>query len=260
MTKLEIERDGRGVATVALARPEKHNAMDAEMIAGLTVAFEELGADDAVRVIVLTGRGRTFCAGGDLGWMREQMAADAAARAAEARTLARMLGTVDACPKPVIGAVQGNALGGGVGLLAVCDVAVAADHAKLGLTETRLGMIPATIGPYVIARMGQGMARRVFMSSRLFDAAEGVRLGLLADAVPAGDLAERVEAEVVPYLSVAPGAVAESKALARSLGGAPDEAQIEQSIAMLVRRWETEEAREGISAFLHKRSAPWVAE
>jgi methylglutaconyl-CoA hydratase len=260
MTKLEIERDGRGVATVALARPEKHNAMDAEMIAGLTEAFEELGADDAVRVIVLTGRGRSFCAGGDLGWMREQMAADATARAAAARTLARMLGTVDACPKPVIGAAQGNALGGGVGLLAVCDVALAADHAKLGLTETKLGMIPATIGPYVIARMGQGMARRVFMSSRLFDAAEGVRLGLLADAVPAGELAARVEAEVLPYLSVAPGAVAESKALARTLGGAPDERQVEDSIATLVRRWETEEAREGISAFLEKRPAPWVAE
>jgi len=260
MTKLEIERDGRGVATVALARPDKHNAMDAEMIAGLTEAFEALGADDAVRVIVLTGRGRSFCAGGDLGWMRAQMAADATARADAARMLARMLGAVDACPKPVIGAAQGNALGGGVGLLAVCDVAVAVDHAKLGLTETRLGMIPATIGPYVIARMGQGMARRVFMSSRLFDAAEGVRLGLLADAVPADQLAARVEAEVVPYLSVAPGAVAASKALARALGGAPDEAQVEDSIATLVRRWETEEAREGISAFLEKRPAPWVAQ
>jgi len=258
MTTLEVTLDESGVATVALARPEKHNAMDAAMIGELAETFRALGADDRARAVVLTGQGRSFCAGGDLGWMQDQIEADAATRAAGARGLATMLGVVDSCPKPTIGCVQGNAFGGGVGLLAVCDVAVAADHVRLGLTETRLGLIPATIGPYVIARMGQGRARRVFMSARLFGAAEAVDLGLLARAVPADDLDAAVEAEVTPYLSVAPGAVAEAKALARALGGAPGPDQVEESVAALVRRWETAEAAEGVTAFLEKRAAPWA--
>ncbi|MEO1677396.1 MAG: crotonase/enoyl-CoA hydratase family protein [Pseudomonadota bacterium] len=260
MTRLEIETDARGVATVCLARPDKHNAMDAAMIADLAEAFGGLGSDAAVRVVVLTGQGASFCAGGDLGWMRAQIAADAAMRAAAARALADMLRTVDACPKPVIGRAQGNAFGGGVGLLSVCDVAIGVTGMRLGLTETRLGLIPATIGPYVIARIGQGRARRVFMSSRLFGADDAVALGLLARAVAPEALDAAVEAEVTPYLSTAPGAVAEAKALARSLGGAPDEAQIAESVAALVCRWESAEAQAGVSAFLDKERAPWVAE
>jgi methylglutaconyl-CoA hydratase len=256
---LRTEIDGRGVARLRLDRPEKHNALDAALIAALTEAAGRLGTDPAVRVIVLEGAGESFCAGGDLGWMKAQMTADAAARAAEARKLALMLQALDTCPKPLIGRVHGNAFGGGVGLMSVCDVAVGAEAARFGLTEVRLGLIPATIGPYVVARMGAARARRIFFSGRLFGAAEAVDLGLLARAVPAADLDAAVEAEIAPYLAAAPGAVAEGKALVRALGPRIDDAVIDATVAALVRRWESPEAAEGISAFFAKRPPAWRA-
>ncbi len=256
---IEITTDGRGVATLTLNRPDKHNAMSAQMLADLTDAAARLGEDPSVRVVVLAGAGKSFCAGGDLGWMQEQMAADPDTRAREAAKLAHMLQALNTMPKPLIGAVQGNAFGGGVGMASVCDVALGADHLKMGLTETRLGIIPATIGPYVIARMGEGRARRVFMNARLFDAAEAVELGLLAKIVPADALAEAVEREVAPYLNCAPGAVAAAKKLARDLGPKIDANTIEMTIQALKERWETEEALEGIGAFFKKRKASWMA-
>ncbi|WP_299148681.1 crotonase/enoyl-CoA hydratase family protein [uncultured Tateyamaria sp.] len=255
---ISIITDARGVATLTLNRPEKHNALSAVMLAELTQAATDLGRDPAVRVVVLTGVGKSFCAGGDLDWMRAQMQAGAATRAREAGKLAHMLQALNTMPKPLIGALQGNAFGGGVGMASVCDVAVGVDHLKMGLTETRLGIIPATIGPYVLARMGEGRARRVFMSARLFGAAEAVDLGLLARAVPADDLDAAVEAEVVPYLSCAPGAVAAAKALARDLGPRIDDDTIAMTIKALKSRWETEEAAEGIGAFFDKRRAAWM--
>ncbi|MEL6808723.1 MAG: crotonase/enoyl-CoA hydratase family protein [Pseudomonadota bacterium] len=255
---ISIAVDPRGVATLTLDRPEKHNALSAQMLAELTQAAVDLGADDTVRVVVLTGAGKSFCAGGDLEWMRAQMQADAETRAREAAKLAHMLQALNTLPKPLIGAVQGNAFGGGVGMASVCDVAIGVDHLKMGLTETRLGIIPATIGPYVLARMGEGRARRVFMSARLFGADEAVALGLLARHVPSADLAEAIEAEVVPYLSCAPGAVAEAKSLARALGPRIDAETIDMTIAALKSRWETEEAAEGIGAFFDKRPAAWM--
>ncbi|WP_415402565.1 crotonase/enoyl-CoA hydratase family protein [Tateyamaria sp. SN3-11] len=255
---ITLDVDDRGVATLTLNRSDKHNALSAVMLAELTQAAADLGADDAVRVVVLTGAGKSFCAGGDLDWMRAQMAADPQTRAREAGKLAHMLQALNTLPKPLIGALQGNAFGGGVGMASVCDVAIGVDHLKMGLTETRLGIIPATIGPYVLARMGEGCARRVFMSARLFGAAEAVELGLLARAVPASDLGDAVEAEVVPYLSCAPGAVAAAKSLARDLGPRIDEATISMTIDALKSRWETEEAAEGIGAFFDKRKAAWM--
>ena len=255
---ISITTDDRGVATLSLDRADKHNAMNAQMISDLHSAARNLGEDDAVRVVVLAGQGKTFCAGGDLGWMREQMQSDADTRAQEAGKLAHMLHALNTMPKPLIGALHGNAFGGGVGMASVCDVAIGADHIKMGLTETRLGIIPATIGPYVVARMGEGRARRVFMSSRLFDAAEAVDLGLLARAVPADDLVAAVEAEVAPYLNCAPGAVAAAKSLARSFGPRIDADTIATSIAALKSRWESEEAAEGIDAFFAKRKAAWM--
>ena len=254
---LTVTTDARGVARLALNRPGKHNALDAAMIDELTHAAQALGADPSVRVVVLAGEGASFCAGGDLGWMRAQIEADGPTRAAGARALAMMLNALTLCPKPLIGCVQGNAFGGGVGMMAVCDVAIAADTARFGLTETRLGLIPATIGPYVLARMGEAMARRVFMSARMFGAAEAVTLGLAARAVPPEDLEAAVEAEVAPYLACAPGAVAEAKALARRLGPPIGGAEIEASIAALVTRWESPEAAEGIAAFFDKRKPGW---
>ena len=256
---LDLSTDARGVARLVLNRPDKHNALSAQMLADLTDAADRLAADDAVRVVVLTGAGKTFCAGGDLAWMQDQMAADAETRAREAAKLAQMLQKMNTLPKPLIGALQGNAFGGGVGMASVCDIAIGADHLKMGLTETRLGIIPATIGPYVIARMGEGRARRVFMNGRLFGAAEAVELGLLARAVPAEALEDAVEAVVAPYLSCAPGAVASAKALARALGPRIDEGTIEMTIQALKARWETDEAAEGIAAFFDKRPARWIA-
>ena len=254
---ITLETDARGVCTLTLNRPEKHNAMSGQMLQELTQAAGQLAGDSSIRVVVLTGAGKSFCAGGDLGWMRAQMDADAETRAREARVLAEMLMALNTLPKPLIGALQGNAFGGGVGMASVCDVAIGADHLKMGLTETRLGLIPATIGPYVIARMGEAKARRVFMSARLFDAAEAVELGLLAKTVPADQLADAVEAEVAPYLTCAPGAVAAAKKLARDLGPRLDGTVIDHTIKALVERWEGEEAQEGISAFFEKRKPVW---
>ncbi len=253
-----IERDDRGVARLVLNRVEKHNAMSARMIVELREAAAELAADDAVRVVVLTGAGKSFCAGGDLGWMQAQMAADAATRGDEAGKLAGMLGALNRLPKPLIGRVQGQAFGGGMGLISVCDVAIGVAGAKFGLTETRLGLIPATIGPYVLARMGEAMARRVFMSARLFDAEEAVLLGLLARAVAAEELDAAIEAEVAPYLACAPGAVASAKALALRLGGRIGAGDVDHSIAQLVERWESDEAREGVAAFFERRKPAWA--
>lgn len=251
------ETDARGVATLTLNRVEKHNALSGEMIAEITKAAQELGDNPDVRVVVLTGAGKTFCAGGDLNWMKGQISASDGVRKAEATKLAKMLNTLNTLPKPVIGALQGNAFGGGVGMACVCDVAIGVTGAGFGLTETRLGLLPATIGPYVIARLGEAMARRVFMSSRIFDADEAQALGVIARAVDTNELKAAVEAEVTPYLSCAPGAVAQAKALARSLGPVIDEAAISRSIEALVTRWQSPEASEGIAAFFEKRPAEW---
>lgn len=255
---LKVETDADGVVRVQLARPEKRNALDAEIIGELTDLARTLGAARETRAMVLSGAGEVFCAGGDLGWMRAQIDADRAGRMAEARRLAGMLQALNEMPTPLIGRIHGGAFGGGVGLACVCDVAIAAKETRFGLTETRLGLIPATIAPYVLARMGEGRARRVFMSARIFGAAEAVELGILARAVPEAELDAAVEAEVAPYLSVAPGAVGAAKTLARRLGPPIDDAVIDETIARLADTWETDEARQGIDAFLAKRSAPWV--
>jgi len=254
---IKIVRDERGVATLWLARSEKHNAMSAQMIAELHQAANVLAADDSVRVVVLAAEGRSFCAGGDLGWMREQFEAAPEVRKAEAAKLAYMLQALNTLPKPLIGRVQGNAFGGGVGMASVCDVAIGAESVLMGLTETRLGLIPATIGPYVCARMGEARARRVFMSGRLFDAAEALELGLLAKVVPAEDLDAAVEAEVAPYLDCAPAAVGRAKGLLRALGPRIDEATIAHTIDELAACWEGVEAPEGIGAFFDKRKPSW---
>lgn len=257
---VSIETDGRGVATLWLDRDEKHNALSARMIADLYAAATALAEDDGVRVVVMAAKGKSFCAGGDLGWMREQFEAEPEVRSAEATKLAMMLQVLNTLPKPLIGKVHGNAFGGGLGMMSVCDVAVGAEGVKLGFTEPRLGLIPATIGPYVCARMGEANARRVFMSARIFGAEEAVRLGLLARVVPAGELDAAIEDEVVPYLNCAPGAVARSKALLRTLGPRIDTGTIEHTIGALADAWDTAEAHEGVAAFFDKRKPAWMPE
>jgi methylglutaconyl-CoA hydratase len=254
---LSITRDARGVAYVTLDLPAKRNALSALMIAELTGLAHDLGARDSTRAIVLSGAGKVFCAGGDLAWMQAQISADRTERMAEARKLAMMLNALNEMPTPLIGRLHGGAYGGGVGLACVCDVAIAAASCRFGFTETRLGLIPATIGPYVVARMGEGPARRVFMSSRIFDAAEARDLGIVARVVADDALDAAIEAEVVPYLSVAPQAVGASKSLARSLGPRIDAAVIDDTIRRLADTWEGEEAAHGIDAFLSRTPARW---
>ena len=193
---IHVETDPRGVAALILSRPEKRNALSSEMITAMRDAVERLSADPTIRVIRLKGEGESFCAGGDLGWMQDQFAADAATRRKEAKALAHMLLAIDRSPKPVIAEAHGPIFGGGVGLLAVSDVAIAAEDAVFGLPEVRLGILPATIGPYVAARIGAAATRRLFLSGRRFDPAEALRIGLIAETAPAATLADRVESEI----------------------------------------------------------------
>jgi methylglutaconyl-CoA hydratase len=255
---LSITIDARGVAYVALNLPDKRNALSAQMIADLTDMALTLGAATSTRAIVLSGAGKVFCAGGDLAWMQAQISADRAGRMAEARKLAMMLNALNEMPTPLIGRLHGGAFGGGVGIACVCDVALADDATSFGLTETKLGLIPATIGPYVLARLGEGNARHVFMSSRIFSASEAQTLGVIARAVPLASLDDAVEAEVAPYLAVAPAAVGAAKALARALGPRIDASVIDDTIRRLADTWEGEEAAHGINAFLSKTPPRWA--
>lgn len=254
---LAITTDPRGVAWLTLNRPEKRNALSGQMIADLTAAAHCLSGQDQVRAVVLAGTGAVFCAGADLDWMKTQIDATRDQRMVQARKLAIMLKTLNEMPKPLIGRIHGGAFGGGVGLACVCDVVLAAKGNKFGLTETRLGLIPATISPYVLARIGEGKARRVFMSARIFDATEAQQLGLVAKVVAEAELDAEIGAEIAPYLSAAPGAVAAAKALARALGPRIDDQIIEETIGRLADTWDSEEAAHGIAAFLAKRPPRW---
>ncbi|MCI4663925.1 MAG: crotonase/enoyl-CoA hydratase family protein [Neomegalonema sp.] len=250
--------DERGVATLTLNRPDKRNALSPRLLDEVAQATADINASSEIRVVVLAAAGDVFCAGGDLDWMREQMSATREQRIDEARRLALTLNGLNELKKPLIGRLQGHALGGGVGLACVCDVAIAAAGAKFGLTETRLGLIPATISPYVIARLGEGVARRVFMSARIFDAAEAAELGIVAKAVAADQLDAAVEAEIEPYFTASSVAVAAAKKMARGLGPSIDTLTIEETIMQLADTWETDDAREGVAAFFEKRKPRWA--
>ena len=258
MTQVTVAVDTRGVALVTLNRPQKRNALTSQMMAALTRIAGELASDPAVRVVVLTGAGVDFCAGADLDWMRAQMVAEPQERAAQAMGLARMLQALYVLPKPLIACVQGDAFGGGVGLIAVCDLAIGREGARLGLTETRLGLIPATIGPYVVARIGVARARDPILSGRVFLAQEALALGVLDRVVSAEGLEAARAAAVKPYLAAAPGAVAAAKAMLRDLGPVIDAVAIERSVAALMARWESAEAAEGVAAFFDKRRPGWA--
>ncbi len=255
---ISVSVDRRGVAALTLRRHAQHNALSGLMIRELTTVAGLLGEDKAVRVVVLTGEGESFCAGGDLNWMKEQIAASREARIAEARRLALMLKALRDLPKPLIARVNGQAYGGGVGLISVCDAAIAAEGVRFGLTETRLGLIPATISPYVAARIGPAAFLRFATSARLFDAPTARDIGLVNGVVAPEALDEAVEAEIKPYFATSPEAVAATKALVHALAASIDDAVIEMTLTRLADTWETPEAAEGIAAFLEKRKANWV--
>ncbi len=254
---IRIEKSENGITTLWLARAEKHNAMSAQMMDELIAAAEELDNCEQTRAVILAADGETFCAGGDLKWMQAQAEKDRIGKMQEANRLAGMLKRLDSMEKPLIARVHGPAYGGGVGLLSICDLVVAADNTRFALTETRLGLIPATIGTYVVRRLGEGHARQVFMNAHPFGAERAHHLGLVSLVTTPEDLHTVTQKEAEAYLNCAPGAVAAAKALCQNLARSPAEDQVDYTANALADRWETTEARAGISAFFARQTPPW---
>lgn len=249
-----------GVARLTLDRPELHNAFDDALIAELARALAEIERDDAVRLAVLGASGRSFSAGADLGWMRRVADRSAAENRRDAESFAAMMQALHRLPKPTIAAVQGPAYGGGVGLIAACDLALAVDGASFALTEVRLGLIPAVIAPYVIAAIGERAARRYFLTGERFGAAEALRLGLVHEVAPPERLEELVGRRIEDLLAGGPEAQAAAKRLIERVGRAPiDAALIADTAERIARIRSGAEAREGIAAFLEKRKPAWRA-
>jgi len=249
------------VAVIWLARETVRNAFNETSIAELTQAFTSLGADPDVRAIVLAARGPAFCAGADLGWMKRMAGFGHDENRADAMRLATMLRTIDTCPKPVIARVHGDVYAGGVGLVAACDVAVAAIGVEFCLSETRLGLIPATIGPYVVRAMGARHARRYFLTAEKFEASEAFRIGLVHDLAPPEELDGTVNAMLGALMQTSAHAVAESKRLVRDLSGRTiDDALIADTAERIAAIRTSDDGREGVRAFLEKRKPRWLAE
>lgn len=250
--------DQRGVATVTLNRPQVHNAFDDAVIAELTERLAQLGADPAVRAVVLTGAGESFSAGGDLNWMRSMAGFSAAENEADALRLAQLLDTLDRLPKPTVARVNGGAFGGGVGLIACCDVAVGVETARFGLTEVRLGLAPATIAPYVVRAIGARQARRYFLTGERFDAREAQRIGLLHEVVAADALDGTVERLLDALLAGGPLALVACKQLVDDVSGRTDREQLKRDTAALIARLRVSaEGQEGLHAFFERRPPAW---
>jgi methylglutaconyl-CoA hydratase len=250
--------DARGVARLTLDRPESRNAMSQHLMRELLAAADQLAADPAVRVIVLTGAGEVFSAGGDLKGMTQQAANTRAGRIADATQFASVLWKLDRLPKPLIGRINGSAFGGGLGLISVCDIAIGLADSTFRLSEVTLGLIPATISPFVVAKIGVPNARRIMLNATKLDGAAAARLGLLDVVVRTSEeLDEAVEHEVSAYLQCAPGAVANAKRLIQFVSTHSAQENLEYTANALADAWESAEIREGIDAFVHKRKPNW---
>ncbi len=250
--------DDRGVATVTLSRPELHNAFDEGLIAGLAEALGRLAEDPAVRVVLLRAESKSFSAGADLNWMRRMAGYGEAENLADAERLAALMAALDRLPRPTVAVVQGAAFGGGVGLIAACDMAVASEAASFSLSEVKLGLTPAVISPYVVNAIGVRAARRYMLTGERFDAATAHRLGLVHQVVPADALDAAAETLTATLLACGPEAITECKALiARVARGRIDAALIADTAHRIARIRVTAEAREGIAAFLEKRKPDW---
>ncbi len=247
------------VAIVVLNRPEVHNAFNETLIAELTATLRALDGDSTVRAVVLAGAGESFCAGADLNWMKKMAGFSPAQNLADAQTLAAMLATLDTLSKPTIARVHGAVFGGGVGLVACCDIAIGTQDAVFSFSEARLGLIPATIGPYVVEAIGVRAARRYFLSAERFTAAEAYRLGLLHDLALPEELDARVNELLGALLAAGPRAQEECKVLLRAIANRPVDARLIADTARRIARVRgSPEGREGIAAFLAKRKAAWV--
>jgi methylglutaconyl-CoA hydratase len=251
-----------GVATLTLNRPQVHNAFDDALIAELTAALDSCAADRAVRAVVLTGTGTSFSAGADLHWMRGMAAASEADNQADSLRLAALMRTLNFLPRPTIARVNGSAYGGGVGLVACCDLAIGVEGAKFALSEVKLGLVPAVISPYVVAAIGGRQARRLFTSGEVFDAASAARIGLLHECVAPSALDEAVQRALHFLAKGGPLAQAEAKRLALQVAGQTHEsakAIDARNAALIARLRVSAEGQHGLAAFLDKRAPDWVA-
>ena len=259
---LRLERSGPGgvVARVTLARPDVHNAFDASLIADLRATFGGLAREDPdhLRTVVLAGDGPSFCAGADISWMRAAMALDVEGNEQDAMAMADMFETIDTCPVPLIARVHGAALGGGVGLCAVSDMVIAESGTRFGFTETRLGILPAVIAPFVVAKIGETHARALFPGGRRFDAVRAQRIGLVHEVVE-GDSAldEAVDTAIGDVLASGPTAVRAAKAIVREVRGLGHGSAKWHTARVIARQRVTDEAREGFAAFDENRRPSW---
>ena len=257
-TTLTIEREGR-IATVTLNRPDVSNAFNETAIAEIQQAFSELGDDAALRAIVLAANGPAFCAGADLNWMKKMAGYTHAENRADALQLAEMLRTIYLCPKAVVAKVQGDCYAGGMSLVAACDIIVAVEQANFCLSEVKLGLIPATISPYVIKAMGENAARRYFLTAERFGAEEALRIGFAHEVVPADALDAKVAEIVKALVNNSPNAVQQAKVLVREVSGqAVNDALLADTAERIAQIRASDQGREGVASFLEKRKPAWL--
>ena len=261
---MRLERAGPGdvVARVTLARPERHNAFDAALIAELRTAFDRLAREPAesLRAVVLAGDGPSFCAGADLDWMRAAATLGTEANEQDAMAMADMFEAIDTCPAPVIARVHGVTLGGGMGLLAVSDIVIAESGTRFGFTETRLGILPAVISPFVVAKIGESNARALFLGGRRFDALRAQRIGLVHEVVEGADaLDAAVDSAIADLLAAGPSAARAAKAIIREVRGLPHGSTKWHTARVIARQRTSAEAAEGFAAFTEKRDPTWKA-
>ncbi len=254
---LLVRTDEGPVATVSLARPDARNAMNAALIEELTRCFEELAEDDGVRVVVLGGEGPVFCAGADIGYMRETAGYSYEENLEDARRLATMFRSIDELPKPVVAKVRGAAIGGGAGLVAAADVAVVAEGTRFAFSEVRLGIAPATIAPFVVRKIGLSRARALFLSGERFEASEAREIGLVHEVAPEGDLAQGTQDVVSGLLQGGPDAQAAIKGLLRQVEATEPMEALGLMTGLIADLRTGEEGQEGLGAFLEKREPRW---
>ncbi len=255
---LKVKTDEWGVAEVTLSRPEIHNAFNSKLVSELTKVFKELDEDDKIRLIVLTGDGKSFCAGADLTWMSSMVEYSELENLEDSKDLFDMFDTINNCSKPVIGKINGHALGGGVGLVAVCDYAITTERAKFGFTEVRLGLVPAVISSFCISKIGEANARAWFLSGERFDAKQAMLMGLVHEVVDEHHFEKRTEEVVESYLMAGPEASKAAKKLIKDLRKLKKDSLKIHVCSEIALRRVSEEGQEGMKALLEKRKAKWI--
>lgn len=254
--RLKIEKT-ESIITVRLNRPEIHNAFDPVLIDELKTCFEQISQDQSIRVVVLTGNGKSFCAGADLNWMKSTVRYTFEQNRQDANNMAHMFDTLNRCPKPVIGRINGTVLGGGMGLVSICDVAIAVERAQFGFSETKLGLVPAVISPFVLAKIGPSQARALFTTGERFSATRAKEIGLIHEVVSENNLDPAIKAKILEYLSAAPKATTAAKSLVIEQTQPQLSTLLHINAELIARLRANAEGQEGMAAFLDKRKPGW---